>query len=133
MKKLLLLLLTFAAMSCSKDSVGAQEPAPVEPGSAISNEGGAGVLTGSYSIGGTFSVDAEGISFNEDYAGTTAPGPVWYLSNSSRSIVGGLSLGSSQKSSGAHRIATTAAAEYDYLIMWCQPFSVYIGGGEIPE
>ena len=125
-----LMLSSVTLIQCEKDEV-TTEPATITPSEQTQGKGG--ILQGSYNLRGTFTASETGIQINSDYEGTTAPGPVWYLSNDSRSIVGGVSLGSSNKRGGAHMIKTTVALDYDYLIMWCDPFSVYIGGGRIPK
>lgn len=92
-----------------------------------------GILQGSYGVTGTFTVDGTGIHVNGDYKGTSAPGPVWYLSNDAKSIVGGVRLSNSPKGAGAHTIPTDVALDYNYLIMWCQPFSVWIANGKLKK
>ena len=123
---LLLVILT----QCEKEAVTTETPG-ITP--SEQNQGKGGLLQGSYGLTGTFTANETGIQINSDYQGTSAPGPVWYLSNNSRSIVGGVSLGTANKTPGAYMLKTTLALEYDYLIMWCDPFSVYIGGGRIPK
>ncbi len=95
--------------------------------------GTVGTLSGSYGTGGSFTVTTDGIKFLGDWNGSTAPGPVIFLSNSRTSISNGVNLGPAQKSKGAWDIGTTQALDYEYLIIWCDPFSVYIGGGKIPK
>lgn len=136
MRKLLLLLLTVTAFACSKPDNSPTEPDPnpiTEPGDTMDLAGTAGVLRGSYGLQGTFTADNQGVYINDDYNGNTAPGPVWYLSNSPNSIVGGMFLQDAPTSSGAHTMLTTQALDYDYLVMWCEPFGVLIGFGQIPK
>ena len=133
--KTALALLSFILMTLTVQCEKPTDSLP--PGNQIApseqNQGKGGLLQGSYNLQGTFTANETGIQINSDYMGTTAPGPVWYLSNNSRSIVGGVSLGTANKTPGAYMLKTTLALEYDYLIMWCDPFSVYIGGGRIPK
>ncbi len=92
-----------------------------------------GVFTGAYNLQGTFIVDGSGITINNDYQGTTAPGPVWYLSNNQKGVSGGVRLENARKGAGGYKIETNVALDYKYLVMWCQPFSVYIGHGIIKK
>ncbi len=92
-----------------------------------------GVFTGAYNLQGTFIVDGSGITINNDYQGTTAPGPVWYLSNNEKGVSGGVRLENARKGAGGYKIETNVALDYKYLVMWCQPFSVYIGHGIIKK
>ncbi len=128
-------LMSWVMFSCEKEFN--EEPninitTPDSTGGELDTDS-SGTFNGAYNLQGTFTVDETGININSDYQGTSAPGPVWYLSNNERSISGGLELGNSQKSGGAHKINTDKVADYDYLIMWCKPFSVFIGNGKIPK
>lgn len=129
---LILLLSLSLLVGCEKEPVSPIEN-PVGNNVEVVNTQEVGVFSGSYNLQGTFSVDGTGIHVNDDYQGTTAPGPVWYLSNSNKSIQGGVRIGSANKSSGRHTIATTQALDYEYLILWCDPFSVFIGNGKLKD
>ena len=129
-----LMLSSVILIQCEKD-VDTIEPGStiIDPSRENEDNREVGVFSGSYNLQGTFSVDGTGIHVNDDYQGTTAPGPVWYLSNSSESIQGGVRIGSANKSSGRHTIGTTQALDYEYLILWCDPFSVFIGNGKLKD
>ena len=127
------------AVSCSKEESAAPlTPDDIlmmsdDPWADLNLTGPTGTLNGGYGLTGTFRVDGEGIYINNDYQGNTAPGPVWYLSNSSSNIDNGVSLGSAPKTAGAHKLTTQQALDFKYLVLWCDPFSVRIGHGEIPK
>ncbi len=142
------MLLSLSLTSCTKDSANDEittvDPCVLNPniekcnpiaptGTLTPTTGPVGTLSGSYGTGGSFTVTTDGIKFLGDWNGSTAPGPVIFLSNSRTSISNGVNLGPAQKSKGAWDIGTTQALDYEYLIIWCDPFSVYIGGGKIPK
>lgn len=136
----ILCLIVGSFIGCTKEEsntpVTVGPPARMEaidaPVDDIPNDVSTSTLSGGYSAAGTFSVDENGIVFYSDFNLGTAPGPVWYLSNSSSSVVGGVRLGEPGHSSGAHRIYTKEARNYAYLVLWCEPFSVRIASGTIP-
>lgn len=134
MRYLILFAILLSACSRPDDSVSSQEPNPPssmeEP---MDLQGTPGVLQGGYGLKGTFRLADGKIIINNDYEGNTAPGPVWYLSNSPSSIIGGIYLAVAPKTAGAHELETTQAANYNYLVLWCDPFAVPIGFGQIPK
>ena len=127
------------AVSCSKEeSAPALSPADIlmmsdDPWADLNLTGPTGTLNGGYGLTGTFRVDGEGIYINNDYQGNTAPGAFWFLSDSSSNVDNGVELGASPSGAGAHKLTTQQALDYKYLVMWCKPFSVRIGHGEIPK
>lgn len=130
MKPILFLPLLLLAFSCGKPSREVIDSPETQD--MMSLAGTAGRLRGSYGLEGTFTADSQGIHLNDDYKGNTAPGPVWYLSNSANSIVGGVYLADAV-GSGATTLPTTQALDFNYLILWCEPFGVLIGFGQIPK
>lgn len=130
-----LVLLVLVVLSCSKPQDTAPTPPTTggtDPEMPMSLAGRPGVLQGAYGLEGTFTADTQGIYINDDYLGNTAPGPVWFLSNTTGSIVGGVRLAEAV-GSGATTLPTTMALDYNYLVLWCEPFSVPIGFGQIPK
>lgn len=130
----LLILFAILTIGCSKDDV-VTDVTPItitNPDGTVEvvTDGMPGILSGAYGLQGEFTTSDSGIQITK-YAGTTAPGPVWYLSNQSRSIAGGIRLGDAQKTAGAHTILTGEVANFTYLILWCEPFSQFIGFGQL--
>ncbi len=128
------MLLSLFLTSCKPEDevlIVVETPVVVEPDAR-------GVLSGGYGTGGTFTVTPDGIKFRGDWNGNSAPGPVIYLSNTARpscdfdAPANSLYVGPAQKSKGAWDIGTTRALEFKYVIIWCEPFCTYIGGGRIP-
>ena len=140
-------ILALTISSCSKDSVNGGIPTdvieeknsePLNPPTTTNTFTGVtaqatGSLVGSYNSQGTFTADANGIHFQSDFRLGTAPGPGFYLSNSTVVNSSSISIGLPPAQSGATTLETTAALDYQYLILWCIPFSTRIAHGEIPR
>jgi len=96
-----------------------------------------GSFTGAYDIKGSFEVSQEGegivINILSDYAHDGgAPGPYLYLTNNINSIAGALEIGN-VNDLGAHEfdVLNVGLLDYQYLVVWCKPFNIRIGYGEI--
>ncbi|MFL1010660.1 Ig-like domain-containing protein [Flavisericum labens] len=96
--------------------------------------------TSSYELSGSFMLtEIENtnnllLSISEDYtASTSLPGLYLYLTNNPSSVANALSLGPVEVFSGAHNytIENVGINDYSYLLYWCEPFSVKVGGGDI--
>lgn len=96
------------------------------------------MTTSSYTLSGTFTMseieDTDNLllSINSDYqASTNLPGLYLYLTNNPSSINQALSLGPVNVFSGAHsyEIENVGINDYEYLLYWCEPFSVKVGEG----
>jgi hypothetical protein len=98
--------------------------------------------TSSYNLKGSFTLsEIENsnnllLSLENDYeASTSLPGLYVYLTNNPNSIANALSLGPVTVFSGAHSytILNTGINDYSYLLYWCEPFGVKVGGGSIND
>lgn len=125
-----------ATVSASFGSVNASVEVMVE-GSDETIRTGTLMGTG-YNISGDFtlSVNSDGdlILSIENFV-TAGPGPYFYLSNQSTNVANGVSLGDA-KTNGNVEINVTAIDpdvelnSFQYLMIWCEPFSVRLGFGE---
>lgn len=68
-------------------------------------------------------------------ASASLPGLYLYLTNNPNSIANARSLGPVTVFEGAHSytIENVGINDYSYLLYWCQPFSVKVGGGDIND
>ncbi|WP_373519894.1 Ig-like domain-containing protein [Pricia sp.] len=98
--------------------------------------------TSSYRLLGGFTIQpfssgALELSLAENYeASTSLPGLYVYLTNNPNSINGALEIGEVTVFTGAHSYTlpeNVAITDYSYLLYWCKPFSVKVGGGTINE
>lgn len=75
------------------------------------------------------------LSFSENYeASTSLPGLYVYLTNNPNSINGAYEIGKVAVFKGAHAYnlpENITITDYNYLLYWCKPFSVNVGGGTI--
>lgn len=101
---------------------------------------GAIETTSSYTLRGDFTIreNSEGrlvLSLADNYkASASLPGLVVYLTNNPNSIDGALEVAPVTVYEGAHIYNLPENIEindYDYLLYWCKPFSVKVGGGDI--
>ncbi|WP_411766061.1 Ig-like domain-containing protein [Winogradskyella sp. A3E31] len=93
-------------------------------------------LTGSFTLSEIENSDDLLLSIAEDYnASTSLPGLYLYLTNNPNSVANALSLGPVVVFNGAHSytITDTGINDYSYLLYWCEPFSVKVGGGTIDD
>jgi len=89
-------------------------------------------LSGSYGLRGSVTFTDSSLIFSNDFNVNTAPGGYFYLSNNSSSISNALLVSAKLTArSGAWTLSLSNVDinDYDYLIFWCDPFSVYLGGG----
>lgn len=92
-----------------------------------------------YRISGSFKLQVEDdqliLSFENASIDPNAPGPYFYLSNQERSVTGGINLGKSEDGTFSINVTEvspeTTINSYDYVIVWCEPFNVTLGLGEL--
>ncbi len=98
--------------------------------------------TSSYTLVGDFilepiSTGSLVLSFSENYvASTSLPGLYVYLTNNPNSINGAFEIGKVAIFKGAHSYmlpGNTGITDFRYVLYWCKPFSVKVGGGNINE
>lgn len=96
--------------------------------------------TSSYALSGSFTLtEIENsndllLSFDTNYnASTSLPGLYVYLTNNPNSTANAQSLGPVSVFSGSHTytINDTGINDFSYLLYWCEPFGVKVGGGTI--
>jgi len=101
-----------------------------------------GMITGSYGLGGNFSVTEQSngsllISLQDNFRFRGAPGPFLYLSNSTSSISDGININAGWKGNTGYNgvynftISGVEINQYRYLVFWCGPFRTRLGSGEI--
>ncbi|MCB4807371.1 DM13 domain-containing protein [Tamlana sp. 62-3] len=126
------LLISF--FSCNTEEIGAEET-PL-----IVSKSGFVATTSDYELMGSFTLSSIEntnnllLTLNENYvASTELPGLYVYLTNDANSVTNALSLGPVEVFSGAHNyiIENVNLTDYTYLLYWCEPFSVKVGGGDI--
>jgi len=98
-----------------------------------------GSFSGCYDIRGDFELTQEGndvvIKLLSNYSHDgAAPGPYLYLSNNANSNSGAIEVGNVD-ATGSHTFTVNNVGLYDYqyLLVWCKPFKIKIGDGEIGE
>ncbi len=96
--------------------------------------------SGSYRLTGDFSLrqSSQGsleLLLADNYeASSSLPGLYVYLTNNPNSINGAIEIGRVIVFNGAHSYdlpAGVSQTDYNYLLYWCKPFSVKVGGGTI--
>ncbi len=98
--------------------------------------------TSSYLLKGDFTLEEitnENIirlSLSQDYAASTSlPGLYIYLTNNPNSISDALEIGPVTTFSGVHMydipLDEATLNQYNYVLYWCRPFSIKVGGGDI--
>jgi hypothetical protein len=101
---------------------------------------GAIATTSSYNLTGNFTLKAIEntnnllLSLANNYkASTNLPGLYVYLTNNPNSIANARSLGPVTVFEGSHTytIQNVGLNDYSYLLYWCEPFGVKVGGGQI--
>ncbi len=96
---------------------------------------------GGYDISGTFRLtqNESGLILTLENPGIdpSAPGPYYYLSNRDNQVAGGINLGKADPTIASINITadfpTTSINDFDYLVVWCEPFSVTLGSGEFSD
>ncbi len=74
------------------------------------------------------------LSLLENYeASTSLPGLYVYLTNNPNSIANAYEIGPVETFIGAHQYDVDGVAinDYNYLLYWCKPFGIKVGGGDI--
>ena len=94
-------------------------------------------LTG-HSVSGSFKLEMDGpnlvLTLNSDFNTQTGPGLYVYLSNMSENVSGGSELGELQAPTGMQQYTVPAGVEpgtYDHVIVYCKPFGVPFGTGQL--
>ena len=95
-------------------------------------------VTSNYILEGTFELREDGdelvLVFEDDYrASESLPGLYVYLTNNPNSTVDAFEIGKAPKEGGAHefRFSGVEINDFDYLLYFCKPFGVKVGGGDI--
>ncbi len=108
--------------------------------SDVTNTIRSGSLEGrGYRISGSFQLQVQDdqliLSFENASIDPNAPGPYFYLSNQERSVTGGINLGKSEDGTFSINVTEvspgTTIDSYDYVIVWCEPFNVTLGLGQL--
>lgn len=87
-----------------------------------------------YSASGSVVVSESAVELQNNFSTSSGPGLFLYLSNSSGSVSGGVSLGELQANSGAQSYPLPAGVgpdDYDFVIVYCQPFGVPFGFAQL--
>ena len=95
--------------------------------------GNKATLTGAYGLSGEVTLTSSALNFADNFTVSTAPGGYFYLSNNPNSISAAIKVGDKITSrTGAWSIPLSGISigDYRYIIFWCDPFNVYLGGGE---
>ncbi len=106
------------------------EPAPRERTTVLRGSGG-------YNIQGDVTLKLENnvLSLVVENARKEGPGPYYYLSNQLTNVNGGVKLGEAVNGNITINITdkfpNVNLDTYDYVIVWCEPFSVRLGYGEL--
>ena len=72
--------------------------------------------------------------FESNFEASNGPGLHVYLSNQAEGVAGGIDLGELKSNEGAQQYALPDDINintYDYVIIYCKPFSVVFGNGEL--
>jgi hypothetical protein len=94
------------------------------------------MLTGDFTLQSIENTNNLRLSLANNYkASTSLPGLYVYLTNNPNSIANARSLGPVTVFEGAHSytIENVGINEYSYLLYWCEPFGVKVGGGNIND
>ncbi|NIJ46483.1 uncharacterized protein YjdB [Wenyingzhuangia heitensis] len=89
-------------------------------------------LSGSYGLSGNVTFTNSSLNFSDDFSVSSAPGGYFYLSNNPNSISAAIKVGGQvNERTGAWSILLNNidVNDYNYIIFWCDPFDVYLGGG----
>ena len=92
-----------------------------------------------YNVEGDFVLKEGGngliLTFQESFRASSGPGLFVYLSNSPTSVTGGFEIGSLQGNSGSQTYTISNPdlnlETYDYVLVYCKPFGVAFGTGEL--
>ncbi|WP_010135277.1 Ig-like domain-containing protein [Ochrovirga pacifica] len=89
-------------------------------------------LSGSYGLTGTVTFTSSSLEFSEDFGVRSAPGGYFYLSNNPNSISAAVKVGgqvTERTGTWSITLDNININNYTYIIFWCDPFDVYLGGG----
>lgn len=96
------------------------------------------ITTSGYRLEGSFEIASNGddlvLNVASDYvASSSLPGLYVYLTNNPSSINGAFEIGPVEVFNGAHSysIQDVGINDFSYLLYWCKPFTVKVGGGDI--
>ena len=131
----------------SGNNTGDSDEGSEEPGVAVDqpeamSRSGVIATTSTYKLSGDYNLEfsdsgALVLSLADNYeASTSLPGLYVYLTNNPNSINGALELAKVTVFEGAHNYmlpADVTITDYSYIMYWCKPFSVKVGGGNIEE
>lgn len=103
-------------------------------GTGTINSSGGYILFGDFILEPNSTGSLE-LFLSENYeASTSLPGLYVYLTNNPNSINGAYEIGKVVVFEGRHSYVlpeNIALSDYNYLLYWCKPFSVKVGGGTI--
>ncbi|MFT4786858.1 MAG: hypothetical protein ACI9I8_001990, partial [Cellvibrionaceae bacterium] len=95
---------------------------------------------GGYDITGDFKIYQDSLTgkvlleFIEASIDNSTPGPYYYLSNTTNSVNGGLSLGPAGSGNSIYELDEGVTVNtYDAVVVWCEPFGVTLGFGDFDE
>jgi uncharacterized protein YjdB len=94
---------------------------------------------GGYDISGTgvLKLVEEKVVFDFTNVKVEGPGPYFYLSNSKANVNGGVKLGIAKAGASSFNISAlkqgSALGDYEYVVVWCEPFGVTLGFGLLSE
>ena len=105
----------------------------------VSQRSGSFMGANRYTVNGRFNLlentEELLLTFEDDFEASAGPGLFVYLSNSPTSIAGGLEVGSIQSSRGEQTyvidLEDARLFTYNYVLVWCKPFGVLFGYGEL--
>ena len=122
-----------------QDSIDVKQE-EVSTNSETNTKQGAIITTSGYRLEGSFEITSNGddlvLDVADDYvASSSLPGLYVYLTNNPSSINGAFEIGPVEVFNGAHtyRIQDVGINDFSYLLYWCKPFTVKVGGGDILE
>lgn len=94
---------------------------------------------GGYDISGTGVLQLVGEDVVLNFTGVTVegPGPYFYLSNSKANVNGGVKLGVAKAGDSSFNVSGikegSMLGDYEYVVVWCEPFGVTLGFGLLRE
>ncbi|MFT7034317.1 MAG: hypothetical protein ACJA2S_002831 [Cyclobacteriaceae bacterium] len=94
---------------------------------------------GGYKISGTgvLKLVEEKVVLDFTSVSVEGPGPYFYLSNSKANVNGGVKLGIAKAGASSFNISDikqgSTLGDYEYIVVWCEPFGVTLGFGLLSE
>lgn len=114
------------------------EPFVIEVGGMVIERSGMFSGLNGYSASGTAVLRVDGddksLIFESDFSTQNGPGLFIYLSPSGDSVAGGISLGAIKSTSGMQTYEIPSSEDtdqYQFVIIYCQPFGVLFGNAEL--